>query len=88
MAPVKRFADLVVRRPRTVLAVAAVLAVVAAAFGWETPRLLGRASNDFVAKGSESLRAEAAVERATGSRRRRSCSCSCAIPRAIASRGS
>ncbi len=48
------------------LAVAAVLAVVAAAFGWETPRLLGRASNDFVAKGSESLPAQAAVERASG----------------------
>ena len=62
----KRFADLVVRRPRTVLAVAGVLAVLAAAFGWETPRLLGRASNDFVAKGSESLRAEAAVEHASG----------------------
>ena len=60
------FADLVVRRPRTVLAVAGVLAVVAAAFGWETPRLLGRASNDFVAKGSESLIAQAAVERASG----------------------
>ena len=63
---VRFFADLTVRRPRTVLAVAGALAVVAAAFGWQTPGLLGRASNDFVAKGSESLRAEAAVERASG----------------------
>jgi uncharacterized membrane protein YdfJ with MMPL/SSD domain len=66
MGCVRFFADLTVRRPRTVLAVAAVLAVVAAAFGWQTPGLLGRASNDFVAKGSESLQAEAAVERASG----------------------
>ncbi len=35
-------------------------------FGLATPRLLGRASNDFVAQGSESLRAEALVERASG----------------------
>src|SRR4051812_33080183 len=63
---VKVFADLVVRRPRAVLAVAGVLAVVAAIFGWQTPGLLGRASNDFVAKRSESLRAESAVERASG----------------------
>jgi uncharacterized membrane protein YdfJ with MMPL/SSD domain len=63
---VRFFADLAVRRPRTVLAVVALLAVVAAVFGLRTPSLLGRASNDFVAKGSESLRAEAAVERASG----------------------
>ena len=31
-----------------------------------TPRLLGRGSNEFVASGSESLRAEAAVEHASG----------------------
>jgi uncharacterized membrane protein YdfJ with MMPL/SSD domain len=60
------FADLAVRRPRRVLAVAAVFAVVAAGFGSETPRLLGRSSNEFVAHGSESLRAERAVERASG----------------------
>src|SRR4051812_29716162 len=66
MGAVKVFVDLVVRRPRTVLAVAAVLAVVAGAFGRQTPGLLGRASNDFVARGSESLLAQAAVERASG----------------------
>jgi putative drug exporter of the RND superfamily len=59
-------ADLAVRRPRTILAVVGVLAVVAASFGREAPHLLGRGSNDFVARGSESLRAEALVERATG----------------------
>src|SRR4051812_37235096 len=45
---------------------ALVFAIVCAALGLETPRLLGRASNDFVAQGSESLRAEALVERASG----------------------
>lgn len=60
------FADLAVRAPRRVLAAAALLTVLAAAFGWQTPRLLGRASNDFVPRSSESLRAEAAVERASG----------------------
>ncbi len=34
--------------------------------GARTPHVLGRGSNDFVAKGSESLQAEAAVERASG----------------------
>ena len=43
-----------------------VFAIVCAALGHETPRLLGRASNDFVAQGSESLRAEALVEHASG----------------------
>jgi RND superfamily putative drug exporter len=61
-----RLADLVVRRPRRILAAAAAFAVVAAAFGLATPRLLGRGSNDFVAQGSESLRAERAVEAASG----------------------
>jgi putative drug exporter of the RND superfamily len=48
------------------LAAALVFAIVCAALGHQTPRLLGRASNDFVAQGSESLRAEALVERASG----------------------
>ncbi len=61
-----RIVDVTVRRPRVVLAVVAALGVVAGAFGLQTPGLLGRASNDFVAKGSESLRAEQAVERASG----------------------
>ncbi|MGE5274932.1 MAG: MMPL family transporter [Verrucomicrobiota bacterium] len=59
-------ADLAVRRPRMLLAVVGVLAVVAAGFGRQTPHLLGRGSNDFVARGSESLRAETLVERASG----------------------
>lgn len=60
------FADLVVRRPWRVLGVALVVASLAVAFGLQTPGLLGRGSNDFVATGSESLRAEDAVERASG----------------------
>jgi uncharacterized membrane protein YdfJ with MMPL/SSD domain len=59
-------ANLAIRAPRRVLAAALLFAVVAAAFGLETPRLLGRGSNDFVAQGSESLRAERAVEVASG----------------------
>jgi uncharacterized membrane protein YdfJ with MMPL/SSD domain len=62
----RRFAEIPVRHPRAVLAVVAVLGGLAASFAWQTPGRLGRASNDFVAKGSESLRAEAAVERASG----------------------
>ena len=62
----KVFAELAVRRPRSILAVVGVLAVVAAVLGLQTPHLLGRGSNDFVAQGSESLRAEAAVEQASG----------------------
>jgi uncharacterized membrane protein YdfJ with MMPL/SSD domain len=62
----KALAEIPVRRPRTLLAAVAVIALIAAAFGWQTPHLLGRASNDFVAKGSESLRAQAAIERASG----------------------
>jgi uncharacterized membrane protein YdfJ with MMPL/SSD domain len=58
--------ELAVRAPRRVLAAALAFALVAAAFGLATPRLLGRGSNDFVAHGSESLRAERAVESASG----------------------
>ena len=58
--------DLAVRAPRRVLAVAVLFAVVAAFFGLATPHLLGRGSNDFVAHGSQSLRAERAVETASG----------------------
>jgi RND superfamily putative drug exporter len=49
-----------------VLAAAALFAVVGVAFGLPTPRLLGRGSNDFIAPGSESLRAERAIEAASG----------------------
>ncbi len=52
-----------VHAPRRVLAAAVVFAVIAAAFGLQTPRLLGHASNDFVAQGGESERAEAEIER-------------------------
>ena len=58
--------DLAVRAPRRILAAALAFAIAAAGFGLATPRLLGHASNDFVAYGSESLRAERAVERASG----------------------
>jgi uncharacterized membrane protein YdfJ with MMPL/SSD domain len=60
------FAAAAVRRPRSMLIAALVFAIVCAAFGVETPRLLGRGSNDFVAQGSESVRAEALVEQASG----------------------
>ncbi|HSB38831.1 MAG TPA: MMPL family transporter [Gaiellaceae bacterium] len=63
---VRVLGELVVRAPRRVLAAALAFAVVAAAFGLATPRLLGRGSNDFVAHGSESLRAQRAVEAASG----------------------
>jgi hypothetical protein len=59
-------AQLATRAPRRVLAAAAVFGVVAAAFGLATPKLLGRGSNDFVAHGSESLRAERAIEASSG----------------------
>jgi uncharacterized membrane protein YdfJ with MMPL/SSD domain len=62
----RRLAGIVTRAPRRVLAVAAALAVVGAAFGLETPGLLGRGSNDFAAHGSESLRVDGAIERASG----------------------
>jgi uncharacterized membrane protein YdfJ with MMPL/SSD domain len=58
--------ELAARAPRRVLAAAVAFAVVAASFGLATPGLLGRGSNDFVAYGSESLRAERAVEAASG----------------------
>ena len=48
------------------LLAAAVFAIVGAAIGLQTPKLLGRGSNDFVAQGSESIRAERAVEAASG----------------------
>jgi RND superfamily putative drug exporter len=60
------FAAAAVRMPRTMLLGALVFAILCAAFGLATPRLLGRASNDFVAQGSESVRAQAVVERASG----------------------
>ena len=60
------FADLAVQAPRRVLVGAAVFAVISAAFGLETPRLLGRGVNEFVAGGSESIRAQAAIQRASG----------------------
>ena len=58
--------DLAARAPRRTLAAVAAYAVVAAVFGLGTPGLLGRGSNDFVAYGSQSLRAERAVESGTG----------------------
>ncbi len=57
---------LAIRAPRRVLAGAVVFAIVAAAIGLQAPGLLGRGSNDFVAGGSESIRAERAVEAASG----------------------
>ncbi len=63
---VRLFATLATRHARAVVAVVAAGAVVAAVLGLQTPGLLGRASNDFVAKGSPSTRAEAAVERSSG----------------------
>ena len=62
----RRLADLPVTAPRRVLATAAAFAVVAGFFGLQTPGLLGRGSNDFVAQSSESLRAEREIERASG----------------------
>ena len=59
-------ADLAVRAPRRVLVATLALTVVAAVLGLQTPRLLGRGSNDFVASGSQSLRAERGIERASG----------------------
>lgn len=62
----RHLAQIVARRPREILAAALLFAVVAAVFGLQAPRLLGRAANDFVAQGSESTRAEAGIERASG----------------------
>ena len=61
-----RLADRVVSRPLRTLAAAVLFAAVAAVFGLQTPRLLGHASNDFVAQGGESTRAEAEIERSSG----------------------
>jgi len=58
--------NLAIRAPRAVLAAAAAFAIVSVVFGSGTPKLLGRGSNDFVAQGSESIRAERAVEAASG----------------------
>src|SRR6185503_15974365 len=66
IAMLGRLADLVVRAPRRVLAGALAFAVVAAAFGLEAPRLLGRGSNDFIATSSESAAVDRRIERATG----------------------
>jgi RND superfamily putative drug exporter len=63
---VHRVGELAARAPRGTLAAVAVFAVVSAFFGLATPSLLGRGSNDFVTQGSESLRAERAVEDASG----------------------
>src|SRR5215218_1729866 len=60
------FAAAAVRRPRTMLLGAVAFALACATFGLQTPHLLGRGSNDFVAHGSQSLRAQAVVERASG----------------------
>src|SRR4051812_44931148 len=65
-ARVDWLASLVIRAPWRTLGVVGGLALVAAALGLSTPGRLGRASNEFVAAGSESLRAEAVVERASG----------------------
>jgi len=61
-----RLGELAARAPRRALAGAAVFAIVAAVFGLSAPGLLGRGSNDFVAYGSESLRAQRTVEAASG----------------------
>ena len=60
------FGDLAIRAPRRVLLAAFAFAVVGVVLGLGTPKLLGRGSNDFVAQGSESIRAERAVEAASG----------------------
>jgi uncharacterized membrane protein YdfJ with MMPL/SSD domain len=62
---VRLLAELAIRAPKRVLAATLVFAAVAVALGLQTPRLLGRASNDFVAHGSQSLQAQRAVERAS-----------------------
>ena len=62
----RRAAAIPIRRPRSVLVAAVAFAAVAAVFGLQTPRLLGHASNDFVAQGGESTRAEAEIERSSG----------------------
>jgi uncharacterized membrane protein YdfJ with MMPL/SSD domain len=63
---VRLLAELAIRAPKRVLVLALLLTIVAAAFGLRTPGLLGRGSNDFVARGSQSLQAERAIEQASG----------------------
>jgi len=63
---VRVLGEVAIRAPRRVLAAAVVFGLVAASFGLGTPHLLGRGSNEFVAYDSESLRAERAVEAASG----------------------
>ena len=63
--PVEVFARLALRWPRRTLGVALALFVVSLALRLQTPHRLGRASNDFIAHNSESVRAEQAIERAT-----------------------
>ena len=48
------------------LVAALAFAIVCATFGLETPRLLGRGSNDFVAQGKREPARRSGVERATG----------------------
>jgi uncharacterized membrane protein YdfJ with MMPL/SSD domain len=62
---VEVFARLALRWPRRTLGVALALFVASLTLGLQTPHLLGRASNDFIAGNSESVRAENAVDRAT-----------------------
>ena len=62
----RRFAELIAGAPRRVLAMAIVFAAVAGTFGLATPGLLGGGGNDFLPQGSESVRVDDAVERASG----------------------
>ena len=59
-------ADLAWRRPRRVLLAAAVLAVVAGAFGASTPSHLSASDNDYQDKGSESYRTFQLLSQRTG----------------------
>src|SRR3954468_18144203 len=61
-----RLARLATLHPGRVLAVTAAFAVVAAVLGLGVPSRLGRASNDFLPGDAQSIRAEDAVERASG----------------------
>jgi RND superfamily putative drug exporter len=62
----RALADLVLRRPRAVLAAAAVVAVLAAAFGAPTPAHLRSSDTDFQNTHSESFRTLRLVQRASG----------------------
>jgi len=61
-----RLARLATLHPRRVLAVTAAFAVAAAVLGLGVPSRLGRASNDFLPGDAQSVRAENAVEAASG----------------------